>query len=178
MSIPTPDQRISECGKAFAVAALPAYTNAGAVHPPTLVAACARMAGFYLLRSVGAVSGAMPSGAAILSPQVAARSPVLARTCAAVLASLGHVLPPEPPQPLVAPEAKPREDVLQAQARLLPVFAPIQARFALDDDQAARAAAVAAALVAHTVRKHLDAGRSFGLAVFGFAEGSQTVPGP
>lgn len=178
MTAPSPDQRIAACGKALAMAAVPVYTSAGTIHPPTLVSACARMAGFYLLRSTGTVTSTMQAGAAILSPQVAERSQVLARTCVAVLVSLGHVIPPDPPQPLVPEEARPREDFLQTQAHLQPVFAPIQTQFELDDDQAARAAAVATALVAHTVRKNMDVARSFGLAVFGFAEGSQTVPAP
>jgi hypothetical protein len=170
------DRRISDCGKALAVAAIPAYTVDGKVHPPTLVCACARMAGYYLLRSAGAVTAAMTPGAPILSPQVAERSGVLARTCAAVLASLGHALPPDPPRPLIAADAMPREELLESEARLRPLFTPLQNRFSLDDYPMARAGAVAAALVAHTVRKVLKPERSFGLAVYGFAEGSQSVP--
>jgi len=170
------DHRISECGKALALAAIPAYTRNGTVHPPTLVCACGRMAGYYLLRSAGAASGTLAPGTAILSPQVSERSGVLARTCAAVLASLGHVIPPDPPRPLIAADAMPREEFLQTDALLRPLFAPLQAQLSVDDYQMARAAAVATALAAHTVRKVLEPVRSFGLAVYGFAEGSQTAP--
>ena len=93
-----------------------------------------------------------------------------------MLVSLGNVVPPNPPQPLVSQDATPREDFLQTQTRLVSVFAPLQEKFTLDDYQTSRAAAVATAITAHTVRKHLDVSRAFGLAVFGFAEGSQTVP--
>jgi hypothetical protein len=178
MATPTPDERISECGKAMAIAAVPLYTHDGTVHPPTLLAACARMAGFYLLRSAHVVTVTMEPGQAILSPEVSERSPVLLRTCAAVLGSLGNVLPAAPPQPLIDASTSSRESFLETQACLSPVFAPLQARFALDDYQAARAAAVATAVTAHTVRTHLDMPRAFGVAAFAFTEGSRTVPLP
>ncbi len=178
MTDPSVDQRISECGKAMAMAAVPVYTVNGSVHPPTLVTACARMAGYYLLRAAAVVTPAMKPGEAVLSQQAAVRAPVLLRTCAAVLATLGNVIPPDPPSPLVDEKVAPREDFLATQSRLAPIFAPLRARFALDDDQSARAAAVAAAITAHTVRKHLDVERGFGLAAFAFTEGSRTVPSP
>ena len=160
----------------MAIAAVPVYTANGVVHPPTLVAACARMAGFFLLRSFGVVTEEMIPGEAILSPQASEKTPVLLRTCAAVLASLGTTIPADPPQPLIDAATKPRESFLETQARLLPVFAALALEHALDDYQAARAAAVAAAITAHTVRKHLDPVRGFGVAAFAFTEGSRTVP--
>lgn len=176
MTDQTLEQRISECGKAMAMAAVPVYTLNGSVHPPTLVAACARMSGYYLLRSSGGVTAAMKPGETILSPQASEKTPVLLRTCAAILASLGHSLPASPPQPLVDAANTPREDFLQTQSRLVPVFAPLLARFGLDHYDAARSAAVAAAITIHTVSKHLELTRGYGAAAFAFMEGSRTVP--
>lgn len=158
--------------------AVPRYTVDGIVHPPTLVCATARMAGYFLLRSTGAVTDEMKPGAAVLSPQVSERSGILLRTCAAVLATLGHVIPSDPPRPLVPEGTRPREDVLETQARLLPVFDPFRRSYALDDYELSRAAAVATAMTVHTLRKHLDVMTAFGIAAFGFAEGSHTVPMP
>jgi hypothetical protein len=171
------EQRIAECGKQMAIAALPAYSIDGAVHPPTLVAGCARMAGFYLLRSfaLATPAGARP-GDAVLSAQASERTPVLVRTCAGILARLGHAIPAAPPEPLIDEATTPREAFLETQGRLQPLFDPLATRFALDDYQAARAAAVAAALTAHTVRERLTPPRGLGLAAFAFAEGSRTVP--
>jgi hypothetical protein len=45
MTEPMPDQRVCECGKQMAIAAVPIDTVDGAVHPPTLVAAFAFMEG-------------------------------------------------------------------------------------------------------------------------------------
>ena len=178
MTEPSLEQRISECGKHMAIAAIPAYTVDGKIHPPTVVAACARMAGLFLLRSFHLAMSAAEPGEVILSPQASERSPVLLRTCAAVLASLGDVIPPDPPRPLVDDEHTPREEFLQTQARLESLFQPIVRTFGLDDYQAARAAAVATAITAHMVRKVLDPTRAFGVAAFAFMEGSRTVPAP
>jgi hypothetical protein len=94
------------------------------------------------------------------------------------LASLGDSLPADPPQPLVDERTAPREDVLQSEQRLLPVFAPLRRQFDLDFYQAARAAAVAAALAVHTVRQRLEPVRGFSVAALAFTEGSCTVPAP
>jgi hypothetical protein len=173
------EERIAECGKQMAIAALPAYTVDGALHPPTLVAACARMAGLYLLRSfrLATPEGARPEDA-VLSAPASEKTTVLVRTCAGILARLGHSLPAAAPQPLIDEKTRPREEFLEAQARLQPVFDPLSLQFALDDYQMARAAAVAAAVAVHTVRGHLDPVRGFGLAAFAFMEGSRTIPAP
>lgn len=176
MPDPTLEQRISECGKAMAMAAVPVYTHNGSVHPPTLVAACARMSGYYLLRSVDVVTAAMQPGQAILSQQASEKTPVLLRTCAAVLASLGHSVPSNPPQPLVGQADAPREEFLRSQSRLAPVFDPLLAEFGLDHYNAARAAAVATAITVHTVGTHVEVARGYGIASFAFIEGSRTVP--
>src|SRR5262245_45478139 len=117
MALSTPDARISECGKAMAIAAVPLYTHEATVHPPTLLAACARMAGFYLLRSAQVVTATMEPGQAVLSSQVSERSGVLLRTCAAVLGHLGHVVPAAPLQPLIDESTSSRESFLETQAR-------------------------------------------------------------
>lgn len=176
MTDQTLDQRISECGKAMAMAAVPVYTVAGAIHPPTLVAACARMAGYYLLRSFRVVTTAMTPGEAVLTAQASEKTPILIRTCAAVLTSLGNTIPPEPPQQLVDESTTPRESFLQTQGKLDSVFAPLRSKFGLDDYNAARAASVATAIAVHTVRNHFAATKGFGAATFAFVEGSRTVP--
>ena len=177
MSDRPPEHRIAECGKQMAIAAVPAYTVDGAVHPPTLVAGCARMAGFYLLRSfgLGTPPGVRP-GDAVLSGQASEKTPVLVRTCAGILARLGHTIPAAPLEPLIDAATAPREAFLETQARLQPLFDPLTVQFALDDYQAARAAAVAAAIAAHTVRERLAPARGLGLAAFAFAEGGRTIP--
>jgi len=162
----------------MAIAAVPLYTHNGAVHPPTLVAALARMSGYFLFRSFELDTGDAKPGDALLSLQASAKTPVLLRTCAAVLTTLGNALPPSPPQPLIDAKTQPREDCLQSEARLFPVLVPLQITHGLDNYQAARAAAVATAVTIHTVRRRLEPVTAFGVAAFAFTEVSRTVQAP
>lgn len=176
MSDQTPDQRIAECGRQMAVAAVPAYTANGNVHAPTLVAACGRMAGTYLFRSFHLHIEGLAPGEVVLSPQASEQTPLLLRTCAAVLSSLGIAIPSNPQEPLVDEATKSRESLPETNQRLDPIFEPLKSKYNLDDLQMARAAAVAAAVAAYTVRTHLDPIRGFGIAAYSFMEGSRTVP--
>jgi hypothetical protein len=178
MSEASAEKRIAECGKQMAIAAVPLYTVDGAVHPPTLVAALARMAGYFLFRSCEVDTGGAKPGDVVLSPKASERTPVLLRTCAAVLARLGHGLPATPPEPLIDAKTAPRESFLESQARLSAALVPLQVAHGLDDHQAARAAAVATAVTIHTVRKNVEPVAAFGVAAFAFTEGSRTVPAP
>lgn len=170
------NQRIAECGKQMAMAAIPAFTREGKVHPPTVVAAVARMAGTYLFRSLGhRVEGVAP-GTAVLSPQADAQLPVLMRTAANILASFGKTLPDAPASPVTEELGKLQIDLMETQARLDPVFAPLKAQFQLDDGQMARAGGVAAGVTIQAMSKAYDHAKAYGLAVYGFTEGAKTVP--
>ena len=160
------------------MAAVSAFTTPGAgVHPPTLIAACARMAGTYLFRSFGLriPEGAAP-GQVVLSEEASKQIPALLQTCAGVLARLGTTIASAPSGPIVEEKSKPRQELLDTQKRLEPLFAPLQLKYVLDNRQAAHAAAVATAMAVHASRQHLDPNAGFGLAAFSFAEGSQTLP--
>jgi hypothetical protein len=172
----TLDQRIAECGRQMAMAALPAYTTNGNIHPPTLVAACARMAGTYLFRSFQLHIEGLAPGDVVLSPQASEQTPLLLRTCAAVLSNLGIAIPSSPQEPMIDGATKSREELPETNRRLDPIFEPLKGKYSLDDLQMARAAAVAAAVATYTVRQHLEPTRGFGVAAYSFMEGSRTVP--
>jgi hypothetical protein len=162
----------------MAMAAVPAFTTEGVLHPPTVIAACARMAGTYLFRSFGLNTIGVEPGQIVLSPQASEQTPLLLRTCAAILSSLGTAISSSPSDALVDEKTKPREEFLATQRRLDPVFAPLKAKYQLDDHAAARAAAVATGMAVHAFAKHVEANHGFGLAAFCFTEGSRTVPAP
>jgi hypothetical protein len=172
------NQRIAECGKQMAMAAIPAFTTDGKVHPPTVVAAVSRMAGAYLFRSLGHRIDGLAPGSAVLSPQADAQLPVLMRTTANILATFGKTLPEGPAAPVEEELAKIRCDLFESVAKLDPVFAPLRTQFELDDAQMARAGGVATGVTIHAVSKIYDHARAFGLAVYGFNEGAKTVPKP
>jgi hypothetical protein len=174
METPSLNQRISECGRQFASAAVREYTSG--LHPVTLIAACARMAGAQFLRSTGLIAPDMPPGSVLLSPEANAGTTLLLRTCAAVLASLGHQLPAHPPASLAEDFQHVREDFLQSHRRLATVVERLRLEYNLDESQMARSGAVATALAIHSVRTKVPPDRAFGIASFAFTEGAKTVP--
>jgi hypothetical protein len=178
MEDPTSAQRISECGKDLAIATVPAFTSPAGVHIPTVIAACARMAGTYLFRSLPLEVGAAIPGDAVLSVEATEASLLLLRTCAGILKSLGTTVASEPSEPLGREENQPRKTFLETQAILEPVYAPAKTKFSLSDRQMAQAAAVAAGVLVHHFAKYVEPTRGFGIAAVAFAEGSQTVPAP
>jgi hypothetical protein len=63
-----------------------------------------------------------------------------------------------------------------AQRVLEPVFEPLQRQYGLDDEQMAKAAALATAVLIHHFARHMDPAAGFGPAAFGFTEGARTAP--
>ena len=82
-------QKLSDAAREYANATIAAFRIPGGVHPPTVVAACARMAGTYRFRSFGLdVPGVLP-GQAVLSVEANEQAPMLLQTAAGILATLG-----------------------------------------------------------------------------------------
>jgi len=178
MEDPSSAQRISECGKELAIVTVPAFTSPGGVHIPTMIAACGRMAGTYLFRSLALDSGAAAPGDVVLSVEATEASPLLLRTCALILKTLGTNIANEPSEPLGGEKNQPQKTLLETQAILDPLYAPAKAKFYLSDRQMAQAAAVAAGVLVHHFAKYVEPNRGFGIAAVAFAEGSQTAPAP
>ena len=171
-------QKLSDAAREYANAAIGAFKVPGGVHPPTVIAGCARMAGTSLFRSFGLQLPGVEPGQAVLSKEADEHSPMLLRVAARILANLGVALPSSPQGPLVDDKAQPILGFLETQRRLEPLFSPIQARHALSLRQAAQASAIAVALLIHHFARHLPPSTAFGLAAFGFVEGSKTAPDP
>jgi hypothetical protein len=122
MEDPTSARRVSECGKELAIATVPAFTSSGGVHIPTMIAACARMAGTYLFRSLPLTVGAAAPGDAVLSLAATEASPLLLRTCVGILKSLGTDIASEPSEPLGGEKNQPQKTFLETQAILDPLY--------------------------------------------------------
>ena len=69
-------------------------------------------------------------------------------------------------------------EFLETQKKLEPLYAPVKASHGLLANEAAQAAAVATALLIRHCAKGLDPNIAFGIAVYGFIEGSKTAPEP
>ncbi len=176
MAITGPDQRIAECGKQLAIEAARQYTSGTSLHPATLIAACARIAGAQSLRSSTTLTSDMQPGMALLAPQLDAGTRLLLRTCASVLESLGHHLPAQPSASLSDDFKHVREDFSQSYKHLAPAAERLKLEHGLDAAQMARAAAVATAITIHSVRTKVPPERGFGVASVAFTEGAKTVP--
>ena len=171
-------KKLSDCATEYANTTISALKFPGGVHPPTVIAACARMAGTSLFRSFALHLPNAKPGQAVLSSEADQHSPMLLRTAAGILATLGITLPASPNGELPDDKAKPMHGFLQTQRLLEPLFLPIQAKYALSARQAGQAAAIATALLIHHFAKHLAPSVAFGLAAFSFVEGSKTAPEP
>ena len=169
-------QRVSECGKALALASVKAMSIGGTVNLPNLVTGCARMSGSYLLRSLKLDLSRAAPGQAVLSAQASSGNPRLIRYCASILQSLGTVIGSGPSGSLDEQRRKLTQDFLEAQRLLEPLYQPIQTQHALNDEQMSKATALAAAILIHQFAKHVDPSVGFGYAALGIAEGSQTAP--
>ncbi len=118
----------------------------------------------------------MPPGSAVLSIEANTGVGVLMRTCAAVLASLGHQLPDRPSASISDDAGHIREDFLQSHQRVDALMEPLRLKYNLNALEMARAGAVATALAIHGVRGKVPPDRGFGIASFAFTEGAKTVP--
>ncbi len=167
-----------DAAQAFGNAVIAELQTGRGVHAETAVAAAARMAGTFLFRSFGFDAGAFVPGQAVMSEAANTAGPGLIRVLAGALAELGI---PLDEQKLAAGQLdanRPSLDFLATQARLEPRFAAIRAQHGLSLTEAADAAAIATAFLIHQCARVLDPSAAFGVAVYGFIEGTKTAPAP
>lgn len=148
------------------------------VHAETAVASVARMAGTFLFRSFGFTLAGVEPGGAVLSEQANEAGPRLIRVLASALAEIGVALDEEKLGASRLEANQPKLGFLATQQRLEPLFSGIRARHGLSLVEAADAAAVATAFMVHQCAPVLDPKVAFGVAVYGFIEGTKTAPHP
>lgn len=148
-----------------------------AIHPETAISAAARLSGSLLLRSFNLSHENMDPGTIILSNEANEKGPMLVNTLAAFL-SASNV--PLDEQKLGGEAAhrgeEPRIDILAALSLLQGEALKISERNSLSQEQAAQAAALATGFVVKECAPQIGAETGFNVAVFGFIEGSKTVP--
>lgn len=150
-------------------------TERGA-HAETVVSAAARMGGTILFRTFGLPTANMPAGAPILSDIANERGPVLVEVMKAGLTGLGLEIDESVVESGPTADHAPLITIIETQQKLDEKIAEIAAAHGLYGEEAARACALAAALLISLTRSVLDPKISFGLAVYGFVEGTKTNP--
>ena len=148
-----------------------------AVHSPTVIAAGARMAGTMLLRSFGFDTSKMQPGAAVLSDQANEQGPVLINLLGNMLTQYGVPLDKAKFETAGRGE-EPMLSVNAMQELLEPELTAIRERFGLNLVGGAHACALTTAWLVKECAPQIGAEVGFNIAVFGFIEGSKTVPIP
>lgn len=167
--------------QAFAKAAFDALATDGKVQATSVIAAVARMAGTYYFRSFGYAGMQLQPGQAVLSDEANAKGPELMHLAHEVLARLGVRLPDAEVRAALEKPAGAHVPVLDfayTQPRLERAFAPIKAQHGLSSVEAGKAAACAVALLIYNSQAVVPPALAFGLAVYGFVEGTKTAPWP
>lgn len=170
-------EQIEAAGQ-FADATIAALRDAKGVHAETAVAAAARMAGTFLLRSFGLPIDGIEAGQVVLSEQANEQGPALVGILAGVLESRGVELDRGRLANEPGEEHKPLLGFLETLRRLGPAFARIRERLGLSHREAAESAAAATALLIRQTAQALDPNVAFHIAAYGFVEGAKTAPGP
>jgi hypothetical protein len=170
-------QQMDAAGE-FANATIAALKVGEGVHPPTVIAASARMAGVYLFRSFGFDVAGVSPGEIVLSTEANEQTPLLMQVTAGILSQIGIKIAEAPPETPADPKAKPSLEFLETQKKVEPAYAPIKAKFALTDEQTAQSIAVGTALLIRHCAKFLDPNVAFGIAVYGYIEGAKTLAVP
>ena len=167
-----------DAAQEFANAVVAELRTDKGVHAETAVASVARMAGTFLFRSLGFQLGDVEPGQVVLSEQANEAGPRLIQVLVGALAELGVALDEQKLGASQLQANQPNLGFLETQRRLEPLFSAIRARHGLSLAEAAEAGAVATAFMVHQCSSVLDPNAAFGVAVYGFIEGTKTAPHP
>jgi hypothetical protein len=162
----------------FANAAVSALKFQGGIHPATVVAGSARMAGTYLFRSFHLNLKDVLPGQAVLSVQAAEQETALVEIALGALRRFCIRIAPAPTERVNDPQNKPVLSFLETQRKLEAAYLPIQEKWKLSNQEAAQAVAAATALLIRHCAKVLEPSIAFGVAAYGFMEGTKTAPDP
>jgi hypothetical protein len=148
------------------------------VHVETAIAATARMAGTYLFRSFGFdIPGSKP-GSPVLSEEANQKGPELVNILGGVLAANGIQIDKAALDEAPSSDHEPHLTFLETQPELEAVYEKIRQKHGLSFQEAAWASAAATAGLIIQGAGVLEPAIGFNLGVYGFIEGSKTVPFP
>jgi len=171
--MPNAENQVVSAAKEFYSVIVQRLKNADGVHAETAITAAARMAGTFLLRSFNLPIQALTPGAAVLSDAANEKGPMLIETLGRTLDAMGIAINPNANE---VGDAQPKISVLQTQELLEDALIAVQKKYALNQEEAARGCALATAILVRDCAGVLDVNVAFGLAAYGFVEGSKTVP--
>ncbi|MBS1129975.1 MAG: hypothetical protein H6R16_977 [Proteobacteria bacterium] len=148
-----------------------------AIHPETAISTSARLAGSLLLRSFNFQLERLTPGSVLLSDEANEKGPILINTLAAFLSASNISLD----QAKLGGQQdqrgqEPQLDILNALSKLQEEAIKTCVENGLTMEQAAQSAALATAFIVKECAPQIGAEIGFNVAVYGFIEGSKTVP--
>lgn len=167
-----------DAATAFVGVAIAVLKDEHGVHAETAVAGVARMAGTFLFRSFDFPLDGIAPGQAVLSDKANVAGPPLVQLLGGVIEKLEVPVDPSKVDAGTKDAPKPSLSFLETQKKLEPEFTRIKERQGLTYPEAAEAAVVATGMLIQKTSEVLDPTAAFGLAVYGFIEGSKTAPAP
>lgn len=151
-------------------------TDERGAHAETCVAGAARMAGTFLFRSFGLPTQNLDPGSPVFSELANQRGPVLVEVLKSALQGLKVPVDESNMDDEPRTDHQPLINLAETQRKLEKKLTVITTAHGLDNESAARACALATALLMHQTRSVLDPSISFDIAVYGFVQGTKTVP--
>lgn len=160
----------------FGTTAMQTFDGGGTFPAETVIGSVARMAGSFLMRSFGLPMTGIQPGSVVLSEQANQQGPRLVQVLGAVLQGIGVKLDQSRLSANPAAAGHLQEPFLETQEALEMQFAGIRNKYGLSDAEAADSVVVATAVLIKNCASSLDPHVGFGLAVYGFIEGTKTAP--
>jgi hypothetical protein len=176
--VASPTKEQQDAAQQFVGLAIEAFQGERGVHAETAIAGTARMAGTFLFRSFAFPLAAIQPGQAVLSDAANEQGPKLIQALGSVLAHIGVTLDKSKLGANKDPDHQPQLSFLATQKRLEPTFSRAMQALGLSYVQAAESAAIATAILIKQCVPVLDPNLAFGIAAYGFVEGSKTAPDP
>ncbi|MEO7361180.1 MAG: hypothetical protein ABI120_12685 [Gemmatimonadaceae bacterium] len=167
-----------KCSRVISDYIISALATERGPHAETCVTAAARMGGTILFRSFGLPTTNMQVGSPVLSDLANQRGPVLVEVMRAGLSGRGIEIDERVAGTGPTEQHAPLFTIIETQEKLDAKIGELTANDGLYGEPAARSCALAAALLISLTKDVLDPNIAFGLAVYGFVEGTKTVPIP
>lgn len=144
------------------------------IHPATAIAAGARLAGSFLFRSFKFIPPNASPGSVVLSEEANEKGPVLINILGGVLTSFG--VDPDPEKMNSPVSAESNFSFLETLQRIQDQAHVIMNQNNLNLEEMAYSCAMATAFIIKECRNDLPVESGFHTAVYGFIEGTKTLP--
>lgn len=151
-----------------------AIGNNRAIHSATAISACARLSGSMLLRSFEFQTQEMNPGNVVLSEEANTKGPLLINILGWMIENMGNKIDNEKLN--VSEKEESKLDFLKTIEILQSSAIKIKNKYKLSFESFSYSCAMATAFIVSECKNDLSIESGFNTAIFGFIEGSKTIP--